>query len=57
MFTFFIIILTECKNIDDEIEKMNLIEYSKEVPEEFHIMFKTWRFKGSVDKNHIVNYI
>ena len=35
MFTFFIIILTECKNIDDEIEKMNLIEYSKEVPEEF----------------------
>ena len=35
MFTFFIIILTECKNIDNEIEKMSLIEYSKEVPEEF----------------------
>ena len=35
MFTFFIIILTECQNIDNEIEKMSLIEYSKEVPEEF----------------------
>ncbi len=29
IFTFFIIILTECKNIDDEIEKMNVINIQK----------------------------
>lgn len=35
MFTFFIIVLTECDDLEKEVEKMSLIKYSKEVPDEF----------------------
>ena len=50
MFTFFIIVLTECDDLEKEVEKMSLIKYSKEVPDEF---LECWK----INEKTILNII
>ncbi len=50
MFSFFIIVLTECDDLEKEIEKMSLIKYSKEVPDEF---IECWK----INEKTILNII
>ena len=50
MFIFFIIVLTECDDLEKEVEKMSLIKYSKEVPDEF---LECWK----INEKTILNII